>query len=65
MSDPAVIIDYVLLECKVYKAVHRVDCEPFLRGADALVEWMKTKVVRFCSCPASTCDVKCHLVEQS
>lgn len=64
MSARPVVIDYVFLVCKVCGRQDRADIDPPLRGADQLVEWMKTNVRRFCSCPGSTCDVKAHLVEQ-
>lgn len=58
------VVDYVILVCNGCRGQRRLDCDPFLVGAEALIAWMKTKPTA-CPCGAPTCDVKAHLVEQN
>lgn len=63
---PAVTLRYdqVTLVCRVCKAEH-VSYPDRALSTPELVEWLKTKVVRFCDCAVDKCDVKCRIKESA
>ena len=53
-------VDHVILVCNGCRGERTIYPDKPLRGAQELIEWMKTKTVA-CACGAKTCDVKAHI----
>jgi hypothetical protein len=52
--------DHVVLVCNGCRSERTIYPDRPIRGAQELIEWMKTKPTK-CSCGALTCDVKAHV----
>lgn len=54
--------DQATLICRICKREHVIYPDRPLTTKE-LPEWLKTKVMKFCDCPAERCDVKFRIKE--
>lgn len=55
-----IVIDHIIIVCKGCRQERTVYPDAPLRGAEALANWMQTRLTP-CTCGAATCDIKAHL----
>jgi len=60
MAEQPIVVDHIIAVCKGCGTERTFYPDANLKGAQALIEWIQTKLTP-CACGAPTCDIKAHV----
>lgn len=57
------IVDHVIVQCVRCRSERKVWPDAHIKGAQAIIDWVKQTPISPCPCGAETCNLKMHLLE--